>query len=133
MLFRSHVVPSSPRESLQLPNSLNAERELLGSALVDPQRVWPLLDGLGADAFYVERHQCVVAAMRRAWDTDGTFDLLEPYANHGLVTIVKWPLPGGQLGAYNHALRFFGPSAEWLAYVDVDEFIVPVTDDDIPF
>jgi hypothetical protein len=64
--------------------------------------------------------------------TDGSFDLLEPYANHGLVTIVKWPLPGGQLGAYNHALRFFGPSVDWLAFVDVDEFIVPVQDDDIP-
>jgi hypothetical protein len=64
--------------------------------------------------------------------TDGTFELLEPYANHGLVTIVRWPLPGGQLGAYNHALRFFGPSVDWLAYVDVDEFIVPVADDDIP-
>ena len=64
--------------------------------------------------------------------TDGTFELLEPYANHGLVTIVNWPLPGGQLGAYNHALRFFGPSVDWLAFVDVDEFIVPVKDDDIP-
>ncbi len=64
--------------------------------------------------------------------TDGTFELLEPYANHGLVTIVNWPLPGGQLGAYNHALRFFGPSVAWLAFVDVDEFIVPIHDDDIP-
>ncbi len=64
--------------------------------------------------------------------TDGTFELLERYANHGLVTIVDWPLPGGQLGAYNHALRFFGPSVDWLAFVDVDEFIVPVSDDDIP-
>ncbi len=64
--------------------------------------------------------------------TDGTFELLETYANHGLVTIVNWPLPGGQLGAYNHALRFFGPSVDWLAFVDVDEFIVPVKDDDIP-
>jgi hypothetical protein len=64
--------------------------------------------------------------------TDGTLELLETYANHGLVTVVAWPLPGGQLGAYNHALRFFGPSVDWLAFIDVDEFIVPLADDDIP-
>jgi hypothetical protein len=64
--------------------------------------------------------------------TDETFEVLEPYLNHGLVTLVWWPLPGGQLGAYNHALRFFGPSCDWLAFIDADEFIVPLVDDDIP-
>ena len=63
---------------------------------------------------------------------DGLHDILEPWVNHGLVTAVHWPLPGGQLDAYAHALRFFGPSVEWLAFVDVDEFIVPLVDDDIP-
>ncbi len=29
-------------------------------------------------------------------------------------------------------LRFYGPSVEWLAFIDVDEFIVPLVDDDIP-
>ncbi|MFV2064797.1 MAG: glycosyltransferase family 92 protein, partial [Chloroflexota bacterium] len=51
---------------------------------------------------------------------------------HGLVTVIDWPLGGGQLAAYNHALRFFGSSADWLAYYDVDEFLVPLLDDDIP-
>ena len=48
------------------------------------------------------------------------------------MTLVHWPLPGGQLDAYSHALRFYGPSVEWLAFFDVDEFIVPLVDDDIP-
>ena len=64
--------------------------------------------------------------------TDGSARLLERYQNHGLVTVVDWPLGGGQLAAYNHALRFFGSSAQWLAYFDVDEFLVPLLDDDIP-
>ncbi len=63
---------------------------------------------------------------------DGLHEVIEPWVNHGLVTLVHWPLPGGQLDAYSHALRFFGPSVEWLAFFDVDEFVVPLVDDDIP-
>ena len=64
--------------------------------------------------------------------TDALDEVIEPWVNHGLVTLVHWPLPGGQIDAYSHALRFYGPSLEWLAYFDVDEFVVPLVDDDIP-
>ena len=64
--------------------------------------------------------------------TDDSAALLEPLQNHGLVTRIDWPLGGGQLAAYNHALRFFGRTTAWLAYYDVDEFLVPLLDDDIP-
>jgi hypothetical protein len=64
--------------------------------------------------------------------TDGSAELLRRYINHGLVTRLDWPLGGGQLAAYNHALRMFGTTARWLAYYDVDEFLVPLADDDIP-
>ena len=64
--------------------------------------------------------------------TDGLPELMERWINHGLVTLLTWPLPGGQIDAYSHALRFFGPSFDWLAYFDVDEFVVPLVDDDIP-
>lgn len=58
--------------------------------------------------------------------------VVEPWVNHGLLTLVHWPLPGGQMDAYSHALRFYGPSVDWLAFFDVDEFMVPLVDDDIP-
>jgi hypothetical protein len=64
--------------------------------------------------------------------TDGSHELLERYINHGLVTRVDWPIGGGQLSAYNHALRMFGATSEWLAFYDPDEFLVPLLDDDIP-
>jgi hypothetical protein len=64
--------------------------------------------------------------------TDQLHEVVEPWLNHGLVTLLHWPLPGGQIDAYAHALRFFGPSVDWLAYFDVDEFVVPLVDDDIP-
>ncbi len=64
--------------------------------------------------------------------TDELHEVIEPWVNHGLVTLVHWPLPGGQIDAYSHALRFYGPSVGWLAFFDVDEFVVPLVDDDIP-
>jgi hypothetical protein len=64
--------------------------------------------------------------------TDELSSVIEPWVNHGLVTLVHWPLPGGQIDAYSHALRFYGPSVDWLAFFDVDEFVVPLVDDDIP-
>jgi Glycosyltransferase family 92 len=64
--------------------------------------------------------------------TDDLHEVIEPWVNHGLATVVHWPLPGGQIDAYSHALRFYGPSLEWLAFFDVDEFVVPLVDDDIP-
>ena len=63
---------------------------------------------------------------------DDLAQVVERHVNHGLLTLVHWPLPGGQLDAYSHALRFFGPSVDWLAFIDVDEFLVPLVDDDLP-
>ena len=63
---------------------------------------------------------------------DDLAQVVERHVNHGLLTLVHWPLPGGQIDAYSHALRFFGPSVDWLAFIDVDEFIVPLVDDDLP-
>jgi hypothetical protein len=64
--------------------------------------------------------------------TDGSAELLERFINHGLVTRIDWPLGGGQLAAYNHSLRMFGRTADWMAYFDPDEYLVPLVDDDIP-
>lgn len=63
---------------------------------------------------------------------DDLHEVVDGWVNHGLVTVVHWPLPGGQIDAYSHALRFYGAAVEWLAFVDVDEFIVPLVDEDIP-
>lgn len=63
---------------------------------------------------------------------DGIAEILRGYINHGLVTLVAFPMRGLQRDAYNHALRFYGSACEWLAYIDIDEFLVPVGDEDVP-
>jgi hypothetical protein len=64
--------------------------------------------------------------------TDGVERILDGYIDRGLVTFVRFPMRGLQRDAYNHALRMFGSSSEWLAYVDIDEFLVPAADESVP-
>jgi hypothetical protein len=51
-------------------------------------------------------------------------DVLKPYLTHGVATLIRWPMLGGQIDAYNYAMHFFGHVTEWMAYIDLDEFIV---------
>ena len=63
--------------------------------------------------------------------TDELHDVLKPYADHGVVTTVYFPMRGLQRDANNHVVRFFGDTTEWIAYVDIDEFLVPERDESI--
>jgi hypothetical protein len=63
---------------------------------------------------------------------DDLHALIRPYVNHGLVTLTYFPLRGGQRDANNHAVRWYGGTAEWLAFVDIDEFLVPHGDARVP-
>jgi len=69
--------------------------------------------------------------------TDGTAELLSAYEGEGLVTLVSWAdfLQGwegvaGTSGrtqklAMLHCLANFGHLAEWMAFIDADEFLFP--------
>jgi hypothetical protein len=63
--------------------------------------------------------------------TDELHDVLKPYVDHGVVTTVYFPMRGLQRDANNHVVRFFGDTTEWIAYVDIDEFLVPENDESI--
>jgi len=55
--------------------------------------------------------------------SDGTADILRPYLLQGRVTLLHWPEHPGQSSAYNHAIAIFGRDSDWMALIDVDEFI----------
>jgi len=63
--------------------------------------------------------------------TDELHEVLKPYADHGVVTTIYFPMRGLQRDANNHVVRFFGHTTEWIAYVDIDEFLVPERDESI--
>jgi hypothetical protein len=144
---------AGPSEPVSLPRANGRKRKTPGKMLrAKPPNVrgrGPLLDGpaltvavvaiVKDEADYLEEwlayHHALGVAHFFLYDngsTDGSAALLERYINHGLVTRIDWPIGGGQLAAYNHALRLFGATTEWLGFYDPDEFLVPLLDDDIP-
>lgn len=78
--------------------------------------------GHGVDKFYIYDNE----------STDDTKDILEPYVQRGIVEYIEWPGYRRQLAAYDDCIERNRFSSRWIAFVDLDEFIVPVQDSTIP-
>ena len=75
---------------------------------------------VGAEHFYVYLNECD--------ETEGepSRPVLAPYEERGWVTVVKWCIPAPlQIPAFNDALSRFGEHTKWMAFVDIDEYVVP--------
>lgn len=46
-----------------------------------------------------------------------------PVAEH--VTLIRWPQKPGRVPAYRHFIDIFAAGFEWVAFIDVDQFLVP--------
>lgn len=55
--------------------------------------------------------------------TDNFQSVLEPWCENGLVTLKDWPGKQRQLAAYEDCLETARASCEWVAFIDVDEFL----------
>lgn len=60
--------------------------------------------------------------------TDGTRSILAPYIDSGLVEYRHFPGERKQLAAYDDCLLRHRYEPRWLAFIDLDEFIVPLKD-----
>lgn len=67
--------------------------------------------------------------------TDSYQEILSPYIKAGVVSLVDWPVESHnqqeylnllQLPVYNHALEIAKHEAEWIAFIDLDEFLFPI-------
>jgi hypothetical protein len=61
--------------------------------------------------------------------TDGTTELVRMAARSSDVRLVDWPVraPSAQGQAYTHCLKRFGREFDWIAFIDSDEFLTPMT------
>lgn len=59
--------------------------------------------------------------------TDGGADLIRASSFARNVTLTDWPQRPGQLSAYNHFRIQHAPSFTWAAFIDIDEFIMPLS------
>jgi hypothetical protein len=68
--------------------------------------------------------------------SDDTAAVIEPFVRSGFVTVTAWPgeFDGSvlQLKAYHHALATYGHLYRWMAFIDIDEFLFPVTEATLP-
>ncbi len=60
--------------------------------------------------------------------TDETKSVLAPYMNKGVVNYIYWPGHRRQLAAYDDCLERNRFTSRWIAFIDLDEFIVPIRD-----
>jgi replicative DNA helicase len=67
--------PNQDSDRLSLPHAVDAEREVLASALVDPNSIDTIIEHeIGEEDFYVSRHGLIFSAMRRVHERSGTID-----------------------------------------------------------
>jgi hypothetical protein len=76
----------------------------------------------GVEKFYIYDNE----------STDDTNSILEPYIESGLVDYKYWPGHRQQLATYDDCLENHRFSSRWMAFIDLDEFIVPLKDSSIP-
>lgn len=77
---------------------------------------------MGVDKFYIYDNE----------STDCIKDVLKPYIESGLVEYTYFPGFKKQLAAYDDCLEKHRFDTRWIAFIDLDEFIVPLKDKSIP-
>jgi hypothetical protein len=83
---------------------------------------------LGVEHFYLYNNS----------SQDNYNKVLKPYIKKKIVSLLQWPSPFGldwtpfQVEAYNDCITKVKNITKWLAILDIDEFIVPITYDSLP-
>ena len=78
--------------------------------------------GVGVDKFYFYDNG----------STDDTKNVLAPYIEAGVVEYCYYPGYRMQIAAYDDCIERHRFDCRWLAFIDIDEFIVPVKNHSIP-
>ena len=63
--------------------------------------------------------------------TDDYMEVLKTYISQDIITLVKWEKDHDQMGAYRDCIKSYSSETEWLAFIDIDEFIVPLENDNV--
>lgn len=56
---------------------------------------------------------------------DNYLEVLEPYVNDGVVTLIDWPYKQAQLDSYLDFFKRFRYETKWVGFIDIDEFVIP--------
>lgn len=59
---------------------------------------------------------------------DNYRDIIQPFIDKGLVTLIDWPHQHAQIQAYKHFYEKYRHETQWVTFLDLDEFVVPRND-----
>ena len=59
--------------------------------------------------------------------TDNFAEILNPYINSGLITLIDFPYNHAQMKAYKHFYETYRNETQWISFLDIDEFFVPIS------
>ena len=65
---------------------------------------------VGVDHFYLYDNN----------STDNYREVVRPYIDNGVVTLIDWPYPQAQVKCYQHCLETFCNETNWIVYIDAD-------------
>lgn len=66
-------------------------------------------------------------------NSDDNFrEILKPYIEQGIVTLVEWPQVPGQLAMYEHWYKTYRHETQWVSFLDLDEFFCPKQERSVP-
>ena len=57
---------------------------------------------------------------------DDYIDILDYYVKLGIVSIIDWPYVQAQISAYKDCIEKYRSESQWIGFIDIDEFIVPI-------
>ncbi len=77
---------------------------------------------LGVEKFYIYDNE----------STDNTKEVLKSYIEDGTVEYLYWKGKAQQGKAYDNSITTHKYETKWMAFVDIDEFIVPISKETIP-
>lgn len=63
--------------------------------------------------------------------SDNYLEVLKPYIDNGDVTLIDWTIKQGQMQSYQHWIDNYKNETKWVGFIDLDEFVVPNTTDNI--
>lgn len=76
---------------------------------------------LGVSHFYLYQNN----------SSDNYMQVISPYMEQGLITLIGWPEYPGQYSAYLDWYKNYRHETNWASFIDADEFLCPVKDDSL--
>ena len=76
---------------------------------------------IGVDHFYLYNNN----------SNDNYMSILKPYVEKNKVTIIDFPYEHAQMKAYGNCIKKYKNESRWIGFIDIDEFVVPIKDNDI--